>query len=184
LLRTARLLDGKDVVRTVLTAAAPLLMIIDHTSAASNARELVPTSRRHCVCREHGPRGGCLRWTCSDNTSEIVTRMLRHDCVEWRTCCVGIGCAQLAADPPPAKLPAAAINPIYASRFTLTVRSTPSLIQRRGFHQALLRSVSLDRSRCPLPRPVLFLGKRKAAIPGGFMIILAGEIQQALSWAI
>jgi hypothetical protein len=36
----------------------------------------------------------------------------------------------------------------------------------------------------PLPRPVLFLGKRKAAIPGGFMIILAGEIQQALSWAI
>ena len=151
MLRTARLLDGKDVVRTVLTAAALLLMIIDHTSAASNARELVPTSRRHCVCREHGPRGGCLRWTCSDNTSEIVTRMLRHDCVERRTCCVGIGCAQLAADPPlRPKLPAASIRSNLRKSIYVDGAIDPSLIQRRGFHQALFRSVSLGRPRSPL----------------------------------
>ena len=119
--------------RTVPTAAGPLLMIIDHTSAASNARELVPTSRRHCVCREHGPRGGCLCWTCSDNTSEIVTRMLRHDCVDRRICCVGIGCAQLAADPPPAKLP--------ATVFVLLINPTSPLaeIAKRDSEAAALK---------------------------------------------
>ena len=41
-----------------------LLTIIDQVPAVSSARELVPTSHRHCMCREHGPRDGCLRWTC------------------------------------------------------------------------------------------------------------------------
>lgn len=46
------------------TAFLAALLLFTMLQAARAQPPVVPTQHKHCVCVSHGPRGGCLRWSC------------------------------------------------------------------------------------------------------------------------